>query len=428
MRYWQELRRRRGTEPALFYLAVVTLASLAVFPLVDVALQVAGVTHGVTLYDFTGAFYTAGERFLAGESLYAPVHNPYVYPPVVVLGFVPFTVLPPYAAGLAWDVVSFALLAAGVRYLLVSFDVRPSRVETAGLVWCLFGFYPTLLWLKAGQVSGSLVALLCVAVGLAERSRRESADASRRRALLSGAATALAAAVKPFYATAGAYLLRDRYRLLGAAAAVVSVVGLSTALVGVDTFRAYVEVLAYGKGWGVSPDPGGISGPLTDWGPFMFRPLAAFGSAALAVRLALVGFVALLALASRMIRSPDVDRAVLALGLVTVPLGSPVPDLFAVNAVIPAALVTLVVELRHDEGLAAVPVAALLLVHVHAYVLGFLAGFGYQFVPALRLLQPALPLLQPGVWGVFALFGLLVYRVVVPLRAFLGDARGAAGV
>ncbi|WP_363466239.1 glycosyltransferase family 87 protein [Halogeometricum borinquense] len=407
-------RRTRRSRPRLFWLSAVTLASLLVFPAVEIALQSANLVPGFTFYDFRGAFYTAGERFLSGKNLYADVHNPYVYPPVVVLLFAPFTVVSPWMAGLLWNVFSLAVLGAGLFALVRSFGVRLSIPLRVVLLWALVGFFPTILWLKAGQVSGFLTGLFCFAVAAHRRSWQD--DDSTTLALASGALTTISSSFKPFYAPSGAHLLRDKKRFVGAVAAVVGIVGLSL-FFGVETFTDYLSVLTHGKGWGQATEPGGISTDITNWGPFFFRPLYFFGSAALYIRLALTFGVAGLVLYSRRDDSARSEYAALALGLTTIPLASPIPDLFAVTPLIPAFIVSLFNELQLDDGLPEIPVLSVLLFHVHAYTLGFFAGFGATIIPAVSALEPLLPFLQAGMWALALMFGLQVYRIGQSVRA-----------
>lgn len=405
--------RTYRTRPRLFWLSVVTLGSLLVFPLVEILLQRAGVVPGFTFYDFQQAFYTAGERFLAGENLYADVQNPYVYPPVVALVFAPFTVFSPWVAGLAWNVVSLLVLGAGLLALLRAFDVHLSLPGVVVSFWALVGFFPTILWLKSGQVSGFLVGMFCFAVAAHERSWRD--DEAPLLALASGALTAAASVVKPFYAPSGAHLLRDRVRFLGAVVAVGGIVGASL-LLGVDVFADYLAVLLDGKGWGQTATPGGIETDITKWGPFFFRPLYLFGPAALYVGLALTVGVAALSLYGRVTDAEQAEYATLILGLTTIPFASPITDLYTVNTLVPALVLAFIVELRREDGYPEVPVLSALLFHVHAYSLGFLAGFGTQYVPALTALEPVLPILQTGLWGLLLLFGLQVSRLVRSIR------------
>jgi len=409
----ERLRALQARGKLVYYVSIATVLSLVFFPAIELVLQAVGVVPSVTFYDFIGAFQTAGQRVLGPEPLYARVENPYVYPPIVSLAFVPFAPLPPMVAGAVWVVLTFGFLYWCIVQLLDSLSVSLSRGEHAVLVAALLGFFPTILWIKSGQVSGAIAGLFCIAAALAERHR--GGDVTRRR--LAGATTAVTALVKPMYAPACAHLLRDRRRLSGGILGVVALYVGSFLVFGVETLRDYVGVLLLGKGWGQEADPGGVSGALTDWGPSIFRPFAVFGDAAVLVHFAVAGVVALATLASVTRRDAQLDRHVLCLGFLTVPFASPIPDLYAVYATVPALVIVLVDEFRRERGYPLVPVLGVLSLHVHAYVLGFFAGFGTRFVPSVSALEPLLPLLQTGVWGLAAVFVLQGSRAVGRWRA-----------
>ncbi|AHG04073.1 hypothetical protein HALDL1_11030 [Halobacterium sp. DL1] len=396
--------RERG--PLTYYCTLLTLVSLVAFPVVELSLQIFGVVPGFTFYDFIQAFYTAGERAVGSQPLYARVHNPYVYPPVVVSVFVPFTVLPPHLAGTLWVAFSLVLMFGGVTFLLRSLDVSLTRSERVLVFLALFGFFPTILWVKSGQVSGLLAGAFCVAAGFTERAR----VGDEVPAVLSGGITAVTSLVKPMYAPANAHLLRDWRRLLGGIGGVVFLYGTSVLVFGVDTFQSYVDVLLIGKGWGQETVDGGVSSGITEWGPYFFRPFYVLGDAALYAHFLVAGVVATGALVSATRRSEQLDRHVLCLGFLTVPLATPIPDLYAVYMILPALIVVLVDEFRRPDGVPVLPVLAVFSLHVHSYVLGFFAGFGVEIFPQLAALRPILSLLQLGIWGLFALFGLQVYR------------------
>jgi hypothetical protein len=55
-------------------------------------------------------------------------------------------------------------------------------------------------------------------------------------------------------------------------------------------------------------------------------------------------------------------------------------------------------------------VASGLLIHVHPYSVEFLSKFGPRIYPPIELLTPAVPFLQPALYGTGLLLGYLVYR------------------
>ena len=177
-------------------------------------------------------YTVAAEAALAGESFYqlAPEGLPgyyYIYPPAIMLAFLPFGLLGTYWAAFALQtLVSLAaglalagLLVGLVRRVGVDLD-RLDAALVAG--FCTVSTYtaPTLV---NGQVN--LVLGLLVGGGLvaAERGRPDPA----------GFALGLAATVKLFPAVVGAYLLRRRHWRATAAAIGT---GLGLLLVGLVEF------------------------------------------------------------------------------------------------------------------------------------------------------------------------------------------------
>jgi hypothetical protein len=438
-----------GRQSGFALVSAVAVSFLLVYPFLDVLLRRYELVYGFAGpdggHDF-GAYYVAARRFLRGLSLYpspgsttgagAAIHHyarysgaealglgssvpptdrptvsPYVYPPVFVLAFVPFALFEFATAHLLWNLFSLALFWAGMVSLIEAHRGRRSWPERFLVLWLLVGFQPLLYTMKQGQVGAVLAALLCFAGVGAERSRQ--GRRGRAWAVASGAFTLLASVVKPFYATAGAHLLRDRERLLGATVAGVGVAGASVLLFGVEAHRRYLAILAWGKGWGTAVRSGPF-GPVGYY-PGYFDPLVLGGELSLVVRVALVLGVVGLVVAARRVDRPT-DRATFALGLALLPLAAPVAYVVEFLALLVAAVPLLDVELSRERGVPALIPAAVLLLSVHAYGLKFLVFYLDDLLPALyRALAPVLPALQPGLWGTLLLFGLAAVRVGAPL-------------
>lgn len=186
-------------------------------------------------------YYHAGEAVLSGGDLYAvtPPDHPayrYLYPPVVVVAFLPLAVLPSWqAAYAAFTVVSVAagLAGAAVLWRFVERHGRPlSTAERALVALFVTASVHTVPTLFYGNVNLLLAALL--AVGFVHLDRGREAPA--------GAAFGLVALVKVFPAALGAWLVRRRaWRAVAAATAAGG--GLLVAGVpvfGVGTHRDYV--------------------------------------------------------------------------------------------------------------------------------------------------------------------------------------------
>jgi len=196
--------------------ARVVLALGTVFGLASLV-RTAVVTPGEVALNFR-VYYGAAEAFLAGGPLYgqSPVGTDwlvYLYPPLTVLAFVPFTLLPLAAAYVVFTALSVAggLALAGVLIRAVERHGqslgRVDRLLVTGFVVCGIYTVPSLVF---GQVN--LLLALAVAVGFV-------ALASGRDRL-AGSALGLAAFVKVFPAGFGLWLVRRRsWHAVGAAVA-----------------------------------------------------------------------------------------------------------------------------------------------------------------------------------------------------------------
>lgn len=425
------LRRER---PRFVGLALATLGVLLAYPFVDWYLRAAGVAVTFEFYDW-GAITAGAARWYRGDPIYVRgewgYHGSYLYPPVylpVVAAFaeiqsipgvaavVPFADGPFEASAMVWGLATLGLLWAGLQLAVAAYGLDLGWLDRAVLLWALLGFQPLLYSLKMGQVAAFLGAMLCFAlVGLERGARsgdgeeRSGTDVTRRRAarLASGAFTTLGSLTKPFYATAGAHLLRDRRRFLGAVAAGLAMLGLSLGLFGVDAHRAYLDVLLWGKGWGTIPKPPWL------WHAGYYEPLYVVASRwpSLSLVVRLVGLLAIVAL-SLAARNDRPGRRTFALGLAAIPFFAPQAYTFEYVALLPAVVVLLAVEFdRGPAGRPWLPVVAVLLLAVHAYGLKLVVHHLPASVPLYDPLVAATPVLQPGLWGNLALVGLAAYRV-----------------
>lgn len=403
------LWRHRRQRPWLVVLVSVTALVLLAYPVVDALLRATGVAPEFVFWDF-GAYGAAVNRWQAGESIYiaegGDYHGGYLYPPVVLLLFAPFTLLSYPLPATLWGLLSVGMLWHGSLALVRAAGYEPSRYEAAVLGVALLGFQPLLLSVKLGQTAGFLAGMLCFAGAAALSSCEDpellddedsGAAARRRAAVLSGSLTAIVGVVKLPYAPASAHLLTDRRRLLGGVAAGLGLVGLSLAVFGLEPNAAYLDVLRWGATEGLERRP------PTLWLPPYYRPFyLVYGllgrQPALALRLVLASGVAALAA-----RRGDDDAATFALGVAAVPLLAPQTYTYYLVALVPAALALLPRELSGD-GKPWLPVLAVLLAHLHAYGLKLLVA---------TLAEPwLLALLQPGLWGNLLLVGLAGWRVV----------------
>lgn len=206
----------------------------------------------------SAVYTTAAEAALAGEPIYgvAPPGLPgytFLYPPVLVLAFLPFGVLgEPAVTFLATTAVSVAsgLAVAGLLTgYLGRAGIELPRIDRALVAgFCVLSIHaaPTLV---NGQLNLLLGALLGGGLVALERDRARPA----------GVAFGLAATVKLFPALVGAYLLRRRdWRAIGAATATgLALLAVGLLAFGPETTATYVTTVVPGevKTGALSADP-----------------------------------------------------------------------------------------------------------------------------------------------------------------------------
>jgi alpha-1,2-mannosyltransferase len=418
---------RRRDSPWLVALAGLTLGVILVWPLVDPLLNPAfrremSIGEAFAYYDF-GAYSGGVDRWLDGGAIYLQgeeggYRGSYLYPPVSLLFFAPFYFL---AETSTFDVgatslgaVSLVLLWVGLEAVVRELGYEFSLAERLVTLVALFGFQPVLFDFHMGQVGTALAAVLCFAFYAHERHRRTG---SRFYGLLSGVLTTAASGFKLFYATSGAHLLRSRVRFAAALGAAGGFAVFSVALFGADVHLTYLDVLAWGKGWGEVPRAPQL------WGPAYYRPLYVLGSSALFVRLLGVLAVVGLTVAAR---DAPVERETFALGVAVIPLFAPVAYTQDLVVLLLPAVVLLATELERDGGWPAVPVLAVLLLHVHAYGLHFLTH-PPGWLPLGEAVRASAGWLQPGAWGTLLLVGLAATRVADHASLSALDARAPSG-
>ncbi|WP_059056680.1 glycosyltransferase family 87 protein [Halobacterium hubeiense] len=381
-------------------------ALFLVYPAIVAVATLLGASFELNFMDF-GAYYSAAGRFLEGGSLYytpsrpaAPSHPggvfPYLYPPVVIVPFIPLALLPFWVAAGIWVTVSLAVAVFGAKTLLNAYDIRLSRAKMLLLAYGIFAFAPTLIWFKLGQVTGMFVGSLCFAAASLER------NPDGRFGWLGLAL--LPAVVKPPYAVTMAPALNDYQRVLRVVILGIAVIAVSVLLFGIEAHEAYLGVLREGKGWHLD------ALPISKFSFFVFRPFHVLGSARIVLRgvllVALVGYVL-----ERRSRRPRVERALFALGCAAVPVLHPTVNTLTLNALIPAYLIVFVSEFRRSDGALTIPLLSLVLVQIHPYATSVLSWIGIGALSPLDPLTPLVPVLQPGLWGIVSLVAFIVYRI-----------------
>jgi len=430
MSLFAELWGRRRERPALVALAVLLFGTLLVYPAVDWWLRASFEFAADFQFGDFGAYGGAVERWQAGESLYRQSEEggfwgTYLYPPVVVLLFWPFSALLEFRpAAMTWVVATALFLWVGLQTLVGALGYDCRWYERLGLAWLVAGFQPVILTAKLGQTALFMGGLLSFAAAAMVRDGRDTVggeESTPHWAYVSGAATALVGIIKFAYAPVGAHLLHDRRRMVGALLVLPPVVWLSIRFFGIEAHLTYVDVLR----WGVGKGSGGARSPTLWLAPY-FKPLALVPAAQAVRAVVSLGVVGLSVLAP-----PRAHRTVFALGVATVPLFTPQTYTYYFVALLPAAILLLADELERD-GRPELVLLGVLSLHLHSYGLKFLVHNVPDAVPAFETLRPVYYLLQPGLWGSSLLFGLAAVRVaqsvdwsILPKTVVSDDNAGA---
>jgi len=202
-------RRRLDVRLSLAWGVVVGVATLATMPLLQ--------PEQVGLA--SDAYYHATRAFLAGENPYLATSTaggvaPFLYPPAVLLAFVPHVLAGSsavaYALQTAINLLTLGALSVLVLGVVQRDGLQLDRVDRPLLVAFLFLSPHATTVLVMGQVNLQLALAIALGGVLLERGSARGA----------GVAFALAAAVKLFPAAVGAWLLRlRRFRAVLAAVA-----------------------------------------------------------------------------------------------------------------------------------------------------------------------------------------------------------------
>ncbi len=203
-------------------------------------------------------YYHAAQALLSGGDIYevTPPDRPgynYLYPPVVVFGFVPHALTGSPAGAYLLQTALNVCFAAGIAAVLWRALVRRGRSLSGLDAALLFGFalvsgYSSIS-LVNGQVNIGLALALSVGLDALERNRER----------LAGAAFALAALVKVFPAALGLWLLRRRAYRGVALAVAVGATGLLAGLfaLGPEVTATYLTDVLTGRhdSFDGAPDP-----------------------------------------------------------------------------------------------------------------------------------------------------------------------------
>lgn len=405
----QQLWALRSRRPWFVGGSIAVLGFLLAYPAIQWWLHSVGIAGDFGFYDL-GSYRRSVRYWRDGMSIYVQnegggYHGSYLYPPVFLLLFAPLTDLPFRQAGIVLNVVSVGVLWLGLQAVVATYDVRLAWYERGLLLWAILGFHPVIMSMRLAQVSVFLAGLLAFSLAALRYAQRR--DGSPLAQYVAGALTAIPGTMKLIYAPAGAHLLGNRRRFVGAVGTGLGLLGVSVAVFGVDTHLAYLDVLAWGKGWGESRPP-------TVWGPAYYRPLVVVSQTlGLAIRFGLAAVISILALASADV---EIDDEVFALGVAALPVIAPRAYTQDLSVLLPVVVVLLATELRRADGRPLVPVVGLWLAAVHAYGLYLVVDVLPGRVPGGEFLAGLAGYLQPGLWATALLVGLAGYRVAETIR------------
>jgi len=399
-----KLWSRRRERPLFVAVAAVVLGSLLVYPFVDLWLRANFDFVSNFQYNDFGAYTGAIDRWQEGESLYRRTEDggfwgTYLYPPVVIFLFLPFTALFEFEmAAMTWIATTALLLWLGLQTLVAALGYDLRWWERLGLAWLVAGFHPVILTAKMGQAALFMGAMLAFAAAAMVAGGN---DRDSKWPLVSGAYTAVVGIVKFAYAPVGAHLLHNPRRMRGALLVVPVVLWVSLRFFGLEAHYTYIEVLE----WGVDKGSDGARSP-TLWLPPYFKPLSWFHAPQILRVAVCLGVIGLSILAP-----PRARNAVFALGVATFPLFTPQTYAYYFVALLPAIVLLLDWEVRRD-GYPELVLGALLCVHLHSYGLKFIVHNMPDYLPVWEeWLRPHYLLLQPGLWGTSILVGLAAVRV-----------------
>ncbi|MCX7918307.1 MAG: DUF2029 domain-containing protein [bacterium] len=187
-------------------------------------------------------FYCPQEIFDAAQRLGIQRVNPFVYPPIVAIFFIPLSLLSYPIAQEAWFIFNHVFLIIGLGLLIATFDSEHRLIYVISALGLTFNFYPLYRTLTAGQLNLLILFLLCFAWFLFVKKSQ----------LWSGMILGIATLIKLFPGLFILFFLWKReYKLAVAAlATIIILVGLSLAIQGIQLYQDYGTILAqmnYGR-------------------------------------------------------------------------------------------------------------------------------------------------------------------------------------
>ncbi len=184
------------------------------------------ITYGKSPYDATA-------RVLEAQSLGLREDRPYIYLPPLAIMIIPLALLPPEPATLMWFWINVALLILSTMLIIRMLELHRNRIYALALLIGALVSYPVIFSIFVGQVNVLLLMLLALAWYFARRGTD----------LFAGIMIATASLIKIFPLCIALYFLwKGRYRIfLYTLAALIVLIGISIAAVGLDPHLTYVK-------------------------------------------------------------------------------------------------------------------------------------------------------------------------------------------
>jgi hypothetical protein len=401
---------KEKSKDEIFVIFAVTV--LSGYIVLNLSLEYFNVADGPRLTDFDTYYYSA-RRILQDRSLYAEAVAPngssrkFVYPPVAIVLFVPFSFLPFTISGILWNILSLMILLFGVSQLFSEL-IHESQYDTNKInhmvvLLSIVGFAPTINWLKNGQASGVVVGGLCLFVAYLLRSKRVSGGEPDIYDIFASILTPAICFIKPYYAPSGAHLLQNTRRLIISAISGCIILVISILMFGVETHMIYIETILLGEGSNLT-----FTTPPSQWNASIYSPLYIFGHSAHIVRAIIIPTTVVTILILNYHTKNKFE--IVLLGMLLIPIATPT-RVDGLSALIPVFLIMLI---RYWEvtRLRTLTIISVLLIHIHPYTIELLAKIGPQYIPILDEVAIAVPLLQPALWGHILISVIVFYTIV----------------
>lgn len=120
-------------------------------------------------YDAAKFYLSGGNPYLGSISLFSP----FIYPPIVLIFFVPFTFLSPHSAGTIWVGINILSLLYSIYLLSRIFEIHPFSRLGLLLFSLVFISFPVKYSLGMGQINMIILLLLTLVLYFLEK-RKES--------------------------------------------------------------------------------------------------------------------------------------------------------------------------------------------------------------------------------------------------------------